>query len=275
MLDNLTFLPIAPLQTREGALAPLLAVLGPEDATPSPFTGQAASLPNMVVNQSSLSVSLAASLGYGAFFSGSAAGKQQGFYLDAMAFANQYEEHGSNRAIIATRWGVGIRVLVRVFDIKTDLSLNLGLVGAAMKFGYAQSEYGIEGYGIGGPEGLKIVLDGLGTLGEFNFETYLKITGPIVQNLGHYIADHKDSLTPQPIAVALARSVDPVETSRSVYHAASCIARGWTLREALEKAVLSIDPKTVRTAYGAIAGVTDEKEEPKRETAEVWLDTLR
>jgi hypothetical protein len=277
MSAGLSLIPVPPIRTGSGALASLIGPLTEGEATPSPFTGHVDALGAFSIEESTMSLSAAVSLGYGAFFSGSGSGMTQAFYLDAMAFSDQYEEHGAGSAIIATRWGSGLRVLVKATDVKLDLSLNLGLVAAAAKLGYARTAYKVEGYGVGGVDGLQIVLGEMAGAGEFTFETYEKITGPIAKKMADYLVEHKTTLAPAPVAVALARSIDPIATARSIYHAMDCIYDRMKLGDALQ-ASPGIDLQTVRLVYEEVAQVTDDDSSPSSEAravAEDWFKTRR
>jgi hypothetical protein len=276
MADGLSIMPVPPVRTKSGALAALLGVLDEQEAIPTPFPGYAKDLGSFKVQQASMSISLAVTLGYGAFFKGSGSAKQQGFYLDAMAFSDQYEERGSPAPIVAVRWGCGIRALIRAFDINTEVSMSLGMVGAAIKMGYAKGEYSVEGYGVGGTDGLKIVLGELASVGEFDFESYLKITGPVAHKLADHLKTNEATLKPEPVGVALARAVDPLSTARAVYHAVWYLADRRPLGDALRAAEPGLDRQTIRIAYDEMAGIGDDTTQPSKDAqgaAEEWLHT--
>jgi hypothetical protein len=220
-----------------------------------------------------LSISVAATIGLGTIFKGSISAGDRAFFFDAMTFTDKYEEREVNRLIAATRWGIGLRVLLRVTDVKIDTSLNFGLVGAAVALGRASARYEIEGIGIG-TEGMLIVLEEVSGLGDFTFETYLKLNGSVIKRLANYIKDHKSELEPQPIAVALNKPIDPILTARSVYYAMASIGDRLALRDAIARADPSVDRDTLRNTYVQIATVRDDAEQPSRdaeEAADRWL----
>jgi len=62
-------------------------------------------LNNTKVSAQDISVSLAAKLGIGSIFSGSVSYNDHGYYLDAMAFSDQYQERsGPDATVYATWW---------------------------------------------------------------------------------------------------------------------------------------------------------------------------
>lgn len=268
------FLPVKPLLTKEGALAVLVNDLGMEGATPVPLADPARALSNFNVVSDALSISIAARLGVGSIFSGAVSAKDRGFYFDAMTYTDAYQEHTlPDRRIYATRWGVGIRVLLRVLDIAGNASLNFGLVGAAVELQQARAQYEITGIGIG-IDGLVIVLEELPAIGDFKYETYQKLNGAVVKKLAAYIKEHKAQLVPQPVAVGLTANLDPLRQSRSVYYAIRSIADRRPLNEALSGASAVLDRDVVRSIYVQITNSDDAAAKPDREServAEEWL----
>lgn len=64
----------------------------------------------------------AAKLGLGGVFGGNYSRSDQAFYFDAVAYTDKYSETSSQgKVIIGTRWGTGIRIGIRAYDIKSGL----------------------------------------------------------------------------------------------------------------------------------------------------------
>lgn len=269
---NLT--PIEPIRTETGALAVLVDRLGEEAAQPVPLADESSALTSFDVVLNSLSISLAADLSLGSIFGSSGSLEDQGFYYDAMAYTDQYaERQGADQIVLATRWGVGIRVLLRVSKISTETTLNFGLVGAAVELGQAQAQYQISGIGIG-VDGLSMVLEELSGTGDFTYETYLKLNGIVVPRLAEYIRENKALLRPQPVAVALAQPVDPLASARTVYYSMVAIAGRRTLGETLRQAPALFSRIAIRDTYVQVADSAELDETPSREAeleAEEWL----
>jgi hypothetical protein len=270
------FFPVGPFRTRSGALAQLLPQLGEEGAKPIPLQDPSAALNNFTVVSGSLSLSLAVSLSLGTIFKGTIAANEKAFFLDAMTYTDEYAEKAlTGGGVYATRWGIGIRIYLRVQDFSGNATLNFGLVGAAVELNQASAQYEISGVGIGA-EGLVAVLEELPAVGDFKYETFLKINGSILKKLATHIKDNKASLKPLPIAVAVARALDPSVTSRSYYFAIRKIADRKSVAEALAAAPATIDRDILRNAYATVAGVSNESERPSKDAeqrAEDWLRT--
>lgn len=268
------FIPVPPFRTRSGSFPGLIPLLGDQGSKPVPLRDPKAALNNFNVVSGSMSISLAVSLGLGSIFKGSVGVNEKAFFLDAMTYTEEYAENPlPGGGVYATRWGVGIRIYLRVQDFAANASLNFGLVGAAVELKQATAQYEITGVGIG-PDGLVAVLEEVPALGDFRYETYLKINGVVAKRLATYIRDNKDALTPQPTAVAAARSVDSLANARAVYYAIRRIADRKTLAEALTGAAADIDRDNVRLAYATVAQVQNDNERPQRdaeERAERWL----
>jgi hypothetical protein len=272
--EMLEFVPVRPLRTEDGALAALISSFGKEGAMPVELSDPRKALRNFEVINDAVSLSAAATLGLGAFFKGSGSAKDQGFYLDAMSFTDEYSERPMpDQSIIATRWGVGIRVLLRASEITADVSLNFGLVGAAVELGKARAHYEISGIGIGS-DGLVAVLEEMPLLGNFSYETYLKLNGTVGKKLADLLKAQKDQLEPQPVAVALAKPLDPIATARTVYYAMVSIANRRSLHDALSHADPKVDRDMLRTVYTEVAATGDDQQQPSGESqarAEEWL----
>lgn len=276
LMHALDFFPVGPFRTTSGALAQLLPQLGEEGAKPVPLPDVTEALNNFSVVSGSISLSLAVNLGLGTIFRGAVSANEKAFFLDAMTYTDAYAEKAlPGGGIYATRWGVGIRIYLRVQDFSGNASLNFSLVGAAVELKQASAQYEISGIGIG-TEGLVAVLDELPAIGDFKYETYLKINGAILKKLAAHINTNKATLKPLPVAVAVARSIDPLESSRSYYFAVRKIAARKSLSEALAGAPPTIDRDVLRSTYTLVAGVKSDNERPSKdaqERAEEWLRT--
>ena len=270
----MNFIPINPVRTESGALAMLVSELSEHAARPVELGANDDPFSNFRIVSDSLSTSIAGKLGIGAIFKGAANGSDQGFYFDAMTFTDKYREQSlPDQSISATRWGVGIRVLLRVYDVRGDASLNFGLVGAAVELQQARAQYEIMGFGIG-IDGLIAVLEEIPAIGDFKYDTYQKLNGTVVKKLAAYIKEHQALLKPEPVAVALIQPLDPLLNARSVYFAMRCIADRRPLTDALSKAGVTYDRETVRKLYLQVAGKLNDSERPSREAeqqAERWL----
>jgi hypothetical protein len=268
------FLPVNPLLTKHGAIAALVADLGEDSAKPVPLQDKNKALTNFTIVSDALSVALAGKLGVGSIFSGATSAKDRGFFFDAMTFTDEYaEQNVGDAGVIATRWGVGIRVVLRVTEITANAALNFGLVGAAVELQQARARYEVTGIGIG-VDGLIIVLEELPAIGDFRYETYQKLNSTVVKKLAQYLKTNKATLVPQPVGVAVKPPLAPLGNSRSVYFAMHALADRRTLGDALSRATPTLDRDTIRTVYAEVAGIDDLRVQPSNDaerTAESWL----
>ena len=267
------FVPISPLRTKSGALVSLIEHLGEKDSMPVALGDKATALSNFQVVSDAMSISAAATLGVGSIFRGALSGNERAFFFDAMAYADRYEEQRlPDQKVIGTRWGVGIRVLLRVALLEANATVNFGLVGAAVELGRARARYEIIGIGIG-IDGLVAVLEELPSIGDFKYETYLKLNGNVVKKLAKLISTKKDELVPEPVAVALTRPIDPISHARSIYYAVAAIGDRRPLNDALHGRPVTLDADAIRNVY-AYFGVPDGSAKPSEDAerqADKWL----
>lgn len=270
----MNFMPISPVRTPSGALAAVAQLFGEEGSRPIPLADAKKALNNFQVISDSLSLDVAGKLGLGSIFGATTSASDKGFYFDAMTFTDEYvPRETADKVILATRWGVGVRVLLAVTDIKGEASLNFSLVGAAVELQQARARYEIQGIGIG-LDGLRIVLEELPAIGDFKYDTYMKLNGSVVKKLAAYLGEHSADLEPLPIAVALARPVDTLIGARAVYYAMRRIADRRRLRDALQEAPQALDRETIRKIYVQVTKSDDPNEQPSQaaeDEAKAWL----
>lgn len=269
------WLPINTARTVNGAWVSLAKLVGEEKARPIPFQGTSADLHNFEVLAMQVDIAVAAKLNIGTIFSGSLNWNDLAFYLDAMAYTDCYAETPGNY-VYGTRWGVGLRVLLHVWDVKAGLSLNMGLVGAAAQLGFAKALYEINGIGIG-VDGMTEVLGDLHTVGEFTAETYYKINDAVLPKLSEYLKTHKNELVPEPYQVQLIEpiDIDPLLGARAIVFAMKCLRDSKTLNEAIAKSAGKYDEHEILLVYAKMAGGTGPNDHPPdsaKEKAQEWLN---
>jgi hypothetical protein len=276
---NLT--PISPVRTRKGAFAALVPYFGEDKAMPVLLkeTNAPKAYTNFQVVQDSIMVSAAAKLQIGSIFGGATSGKEQGFYFDAIAFTDEYEQGSlGDKVIFATRWGIGIRIAIRVSEMKTDFSFNLGAIAAAVQLGAARAQYEILGLGMG-VDGLTIVLDNVAPISDFTYETYLAVKEKVVKGLSDYIKQNSATLSPQPIAVGISQPVDAdfMTQAQSVVYAMKRISKSKSLKDAIDQAGTRLSSGVIRRTYKEIVGDIPDTDEPSSTAegrADKWLDEV-
>lgn len=271
---NSTWIPINPARLDSGAWVSLAKLIGEDKAHPIPLA-PSQSMSSFVVIASDISVSLAAKLAIGSIFSGSLNYGDRAFYLDATMFADKYAEIPGN-TVVGTRWGVGVRVLLHVTDIKGSIGVGLGPISAAVELGQAKALYEIDGMGIEG--GMDIVLSELQNFGNFDMQTYFKIASAVIPKLGQYMRENPSKLKPVPFQVQLIQplAIDPIVAARSVLFAMHCLSDGRSLNDALAKAATKFETEEIRTVYMKLAPNTPANERPPqsaRDAANEWLET--
>jgi hypothetical protein len=231
------------------------------------------------VSNQEISVSLAASLNIGAIFNGSASANEVGYWLDAMAYADRYEEQPTtNGMVLANRFGYGLRVLFRVRKLNLKATINYGLLGASIDAGYAKASYEIAALGFGehAAEALAMILEGVAASGtDVNSDTFYKLNKSILKNLSAYIRDNIGSMQPTRIAALMRRPADDdsLDTSHAILFAMRKISGGYSLRDALAAAG-DLDSASVRLTYANVLGDVAETAEPTRtqqRVADEWL----
>jgi len=133
---------------------------------------------------------------------------------------------------IYKRYGFGLKVTLKVTDVKANLDISFGSMAASTKMGLAKIQYRIESYGV--PE--NIIKNYVDLAGDFNFESYQKIItcAKVIKDL---IGDNTDTVKLFPIEVLTPVAVSPdEEDSRSFYFGADSVSGGLNLRDAVLRA---------------------------------------
>jgi hypothetical protein len=139
------------------------------------------------VSNQQIDVTFAANINLGIIFTGSVAYNETGYWLDAMAYTDKFEEDpAEDGVIVAERFGVGLRVLMRVQTINGQASLNYGLIGAALDIRNATASYEIDSFGLGAGA-LNTILGGIAQGGDLTSDTFYKINSVVLKSLVDYI----------------------------------------------------------------------------------------
>lgn len=241
--------PVQPALLESGALVSLTQFLDEGESRPVMLEGDDQPFKSFRISSEQISLSVASKLDVSAVFKGSFKYSDIGLVFDAVAFTDKYLTDGSDKPVVMTRWGAGMRVALKVTNIEGSLSANFGAVAAAAELNRARANYEILGLGLG-LEALAEVLDNLPPLGEFGLEAYSKLTQGVYASLKNYITNHQAEITAVPIAVGLreALETDPLVQARSVYLAAYWRARG-KLENWLGERYPDIDPALARLVY--------------------------
>ena len=269
-MANLNWFPINPLTKENGSFYSLSLMDNSDELKPLPLNDGEDPFSQFKVMQSSLNIQTAADLGVSI---GSINGSFKSFCLsyEAMLFTEKITTNPIGGKIYGTRWGAGLRVILKVSDIQSKANFNFGAIAAAAELGLAKVEYEINGIGISAPSILKV----LPGPGEFNFENYNKII-EAAEKVKKYMSDNSDKLTPKPFQVFMSDEVnkDIFKDSQSVIYAARNVMSRNTLTEALTNARGKFSPEIITDFYmkvGILDDVTKPTRDDKRE-AKSFLD---
>lgn len=269
-MANLNWFPINPLRKEDGSFYSFSLMENLTELKPIPLNSNDNPFAQFKVMQSSLNIQTAANLGVAI---GSVSGSFKSFCLsyEAMLFTEKIATTPIGGKIYGTRWGAGLRVVLKVSDIQSKANFNFGAIAAAAELGLAKVEYEISGIGISSPSILKV----LPGPGEFNFENYSKII-EAAEKVKKYMADNPSKLSPEPFQVFMSDEVnkDAFKDSQSVIYAARNVMSRNTLAEALANAKGKFSPEIIGGFYAKV-GILDDNTRPTRDDkreAQSFLD---
>lgn len=173
------------------------------------------------------------SLTIGGFIKGDSSFSSLNYNYAALLFSDKLDIiTRSDGSKIFKRYGFGIKVVLRVTDIKASMNVSFGSMAASAKMGLANVQYRIESYGV--PE--NIIENYVDLAGDFNYDSYQKIIS-CVKGIKDFIGNHSGAIRLFPIEELAPVAISPdEEDSRSFYFGADSIANGLRLRDAIEKA---------------------------------------
>lgn len=266
------FIPVNPARTPAGSFAVFAEHPVLRNAAPIPLPPNT-SLNNFEISGSTLSSEIAANLGFGPFFKSSAGQKAQAFFYEICLYSNQLApDPNSGAAIVGTRWGSGLRVIVKVTSRTLDGELSIGAIAAAVHLRQANASYHISAHGLP-VAALGAIAGTLPTLGEFNLDAYKNI-GLITDKLQTYLVANAAALVPEPYQIALARPLtgDRLTEARSIVFGIRNVARGRNHEETTAGAGPDIDTATLAAT---LESFSDPPTDADRSAANQWLKDLR
>lgn len=211
------------------------------------------------VSNQQIDVTVAGNLNISSIFTGSVSASDVGYWLDAMAYSDRYEETPApDGLILGNRFGYGLRLMFRVRQLSPKASLNYGLIGASVDAGFAQASYEIDAFGFGAKanQALAAILEGVASAGtSLTGDTFYKLNSSILKNLSAYIEANQATMQPVRVAtfVKPTLSGDSLDISLAVLYAMRQIRAGNTLQDALNSSG-SLDSTGIRLAYANILG---------------------
>ena len=260
IMANLIWFPINPLLKDDGTFYALSFEKNAEKLKPVALSKDDNPFAQFNVIQNTISTRTAVDLGVGV---GSVSGSFKSFFLsyEAMLYTEKITTTPIGGRIYGTRWGAGLRVVLKVSDIQSNASFNFGAIAASAELGLAKVEYEINGIGINSPHILKV----LPGPGQFNFENYSKIIDA-AEKVKKFMGDNPDKLMPQPFQVYMSDDMnkDIFKDSQSVIYAARNVMGRNTLSDALANARGKFSPEIIQGFYAKI-GILEDNQKPSRE----------
>lgn len=231
------------------------------------------------ISNQEIDVTLAGNLNLGNIFSGSVSANDVGYWLDAMAYSDQYEQSATPGGVmLGSRFGYGLRIMFRVRQLSPKASLNYGLIGASLDAGFAQASYEIDAFGFGAQasQAMSTILNGVASSGpSLTGDTFYKLNSSILKNLVTYLRNNQGTLQPVRVATLVTTALPgaSLDTSHAVLFAMRQIRSGKSLQAALNSA-RDLDSTSIRLAYANILGYAALNTEPSaanRNSADRWL----
>ncbi|MEX1363438.1 MAG: hypothetical protein AB1Z98_09950 [Nannocystaceae bacterium] len=174
--------------------------------------------------------------------------------------------------VYQTRYGIGVRMKLRITNIEFGVDIGYGAVGAASELGYANVDVEISGLGIND----QAILDDLPApqdVGQTTLEELETSMKAIVDRIKSGGTD-LSSFTPQPFMIEVKNEtkVDPTIPHQAVSYAYVQIKGRVPVQDALNQASSELDKDTIREVYKDVGVVGNHK--PSRDhsdLAEKWI----
>ncbi len=269
---NHNWYPIDPSLTNKGAFHALSQEKNAGRLKPIPLDKNDQAFAQIRVLQNSLSMDTAQSLGVAV---ASIQSNFRAFCLtyEVMMFSDKVSTKPVGGKIYGTRWGAGLRVMLKVanVDINAEAKLTFGAIAASAQLGMASVEYEINVIGINDPK----IVSLLPGPGEFNFESYSKILDA-ADEVKKYMSKKDAKLEAKPFQVFLTDDFkrDVFKDSQSVIFACRQVMNKTNLLNALKKADSRYNKEIIKSTYKKF-GINDQTERPnkdKRVKAEHFLN---
>ena len=190
---------------------------------------------------------------------------------DIAWFLDTNENCPENSQVIETRYGVGIRLLIKLSNVEFGTDVNFGAVGAISELNLANVEYSISGIGFAD----KALLELLPGPQDINQDTIDQLNKSLNKIKTHLSEMDVNSLNPQPYKIRVMESekVDPTIEAQAFVLSARQIRDRMKLNETINKANKSgINEKLIKDSYKEL-GVNDNSRitNQQRNEAIDWL----
>jgi len=167
---------------------------------------------------------------------------------DIAWFMDTSEDRPENSQVIETRYGIGVRLMIKLSNIEFGTDINFGVVGAISELNLANVEYSISGIGFA-DKSLLGLLPGPQNITQGTIDDLIKRFNEIKTHLSKMSVD---SFKPQPymIRVMEADKVDPTIEAQAFVFSARQVRDKVRLNETLKRAhKAGINAELIKEAY--------------------------
>jgi len=250
--------PVAPYVTSDGNIASLSDVVtSPVAAVGTPAAPYDYGIVNLA--STTVSASVVASLGYSDLVNFSVSGTAYYWLLDVVATLPALPDQSAS-PLISQVYGVGIRVVLKAWNVNTKLSMSAYGLAAQAELGMAQTTFQVEtlGPGLDSLASLRPLMVAIGAT--FDVEM-MQTLGQCIGDLTDYLADNEQTMTPQLLGVNFdwtnASLLDP---AGGYVYALRRITKGNNYTQALQNVPSTLPPGVeistpiVQAVYTQIVG---------------------
>lgn len=270
--------PVAPFTTSDGNIASLADVVtSPVAALAAPAAPYSYGIVNLT--STTISASMAASLGYGDLVTFSVNGTAYYWLLDVVATLPALPDNSSS-PLVSQVYGVGVRVVLKAWNVNTKLSVSAYGLAAQAELGMAHTTFQVEtlGPGLGALASVRPLMVAIGAT--FDVEM-MQTLGQCIGDLSDYLAANEQTMTPQLVGVNFdwtdASLLDP---AGGYVYALRRITKGNSYTQALQNVPSTLPPGVeistpiVQAVYTQIVGPdpTASPTGPQKSTANTLLN---
>lgn len=267
-----SWMPVAPDLNKGGAFISLSHLKKAKELKPLHLGANDENFTQFKVFQKQFSANAASELGIAPVGSGSGSFKSYVFMYEAMLFSDKITDTALGGMIYGTRWGAGLRVSLKVSEIKSDFKVGFGTIAASSEVGLSKVEFEISGIGITDAS----ILKALPGPGDFNYDSYDKIL-KAAERVKRFMADNHEKLSPKPFQILItdASLSSNLDKSKSVLYAVKSIEKKISLADALSNSP-QLNSDIIEGVYHEfeIKNVNTKPSNEDRREAREWLNEI-
>jgi hypothetical protein len=249
------------------------ALAGATPETPAEALEDSEPLRLLSIHGGELNLNLATKLSLAGLFRGETTAEDRAYMLEAIALTNREQRQSNGTAI---RFGVGLRVLFRLTNIKSDVKIGYAAIGAALQLGLSSASYEVLQYGLGSVDSLVTLLQSF-SAGRLTPEIFLRLNKELLLSVRQSILEQPDKLKPERIAMRVEPgTVSLLDSARSVIYGVKCVCEERSLSEAFRVMPGGLAREQVARVYRILAGEirsTDAPGPSATKRARQWFKT--